>query len=178
MLALLKKKHTYQQAAESLYARIVVQARQPAFYADLAVPDTFAGRFDLLTLHLCVVIDRLIIEGGAGRDINQALFDATFANMDQTLREIGIGDTGVPKRMKRMMKAFNGRMHAYAEALKDEAALKDTLRRNLYGTIDNVSPQALGGMTSYVMTYATGLQNMPLADILEGSLSFPNVKGE
>jgi len=175
MLALLKKKRAYQQEAESLYAAIVAQARRPGFYVDLAVPDTFAGRFDMLTLHLCVVIDRLSADA-SGRDFNQALFDAAFANMDQTLREIGIGDMGVPKRMKRMMKAFNGRMHAYAAALGNENTLKDVLRRNLYGTLKDIPPAALEAMTAYVAEYARGLHNMTAEDIIGGAAAFPAIE--
>ena len=134
--------------ARALYAAALTNTREPFFYEVCGVPDSFDGRFDLLLLHVYLILDTLM-----GREdydgISQALFDEMFKDMDQTLREMSIGDMGVPKHMKRMMKAFNGRMHGYQLAIAPEkleghdvegmepAPLDEVLRRNLYGTLDD-----------------------------------------
>jgi cytochrome b pre-mRNA-processing protein 3 len=101
---------------EVIYGMIVTQAREPLFYRDLGVPDTVNGRFDLLVLHLWLVLRRLkSIEGGTG--LSQALFDHFCADMDDNLREMGVGDLTVPKRMQAFGEAFYGRSAAYDSAL-------------------------------------------------------------
>ena len=101
---------------EAIYGMIVTQAREPLFYRDLGVPDTVNGRFDLLVLHLWMVLRRLRpIEGGA--DLSQALFDRFCDDMDDNLREMGVGDLTVPKRMQAFGEAFYGRAAAYDLAL-------------------------------------------------------------
>ncbi len=101
---------------EAIYGMIVTQAREPLFYRDLGVPDTVNGRFDLLVLHLWLVLQRLKwIEGGTA--LSQALFDRFCADMDDNLREMGVGDLTVPKRMQAFGEAFYGRTAAYDLAL-------------------------------------------------------------
>jgi cytochrome b pre-mRNA-processing protein 3 len=101
---------------EAIYGMIVTQAREPSFYQDLGVPDTVNGRFDLLVLHLWMVLRRLTpIEGGVG--LSQALFDRFCDDMDDNLREMGVGDLTVPKRMQAFGEAFYGRTAAYDLAL-------------------------------------------------------------
>jgi cytochrome b pre-mRNA-processing protein 3 len=97
---------------EAIYGTIVTQAREPLFYRDLGVPDTVNGRFDLLVVHLWVVLRRLrSIEGATG--LSQALFDRFCDDMDNNLREMGVGDLTVPKRMQAFGEAFYGRSAAY-----------------------------------------------------------------
>ena len=101
---------------EAIYGMIVTQAREPLFYRDLGVPDTVNGRFDLLVLHLWMVLRRLRpMEGGA--ELSQALFDRFCDDMDANLREMGVGDLTVPKRMQAFGEAFYGRAAAYDLAL-------------------------------------------------------------
>jgi cytochrome b pre-mRNA-processing protein 3 len=103
---------------EAIYGMIVTQAREPLFYRDLGVPDTVNGRFDLLVLHLWMVLRRLkSIEGGIG--LSQALFDRFCDDMDGNLREMGVGDLTVPKRMQAFGEAFYGRAAAYDLAVTD-----------------------------------------------------------
>jgi cytochrome b pre-mRNA-processing protein 3 len=97
---------------EAIYGMIVTQAREPLFYRDLGVPDTVNGRFDLLVLHLWMVLRRMRpMEGAAG--LSQALFDRFCEDMDGNLREMGVGDLTVPKRMQAFGEAFYGRVAAY-----------------------------------------------------------------
>jgi cytochrome b pre-mRNA-processing protein 3 len=118
---------------EAIYGMIVTQAREPLFYRDLGVPDTVNGRFDLLVLHLWMVLRRVRpIEGGAG--FSQTLFDRFCEDMDGNLREMGVGDLTVPKRMQAFGEAFYGRSAAYDLAL---AAGREPLAQALCKNILN-----------------------------------------
>lgn len=172
MLGLLKSKNPYEQEAKSVYAVLLEHIRKPDFYASCAIPDTFDGRFDLMLLHVFLVMDRINGEKETvATAFNQALFDVVFADMDQTLREMGIGDMGIPKHMRRMMKAFNGRMHAYDAAMRD-GSLELVLRRNLYGTLPDVPPKALEKMASYMQTSADALRLQDGGAIAAGRIVF------
>ena len=100
----------------TLYGMIVAQARLPCFYRDYAVADTVNGRFDLIVLHLALVLDRLA-QDPALQSLGQGIFDRFCQDMDHNLREMGIGDLKVPKEMRRMGEAFYGRSQAYRAAL-------------------------------------------------------------
>src|ERR1043165_607987 len=115
------------------YGAIVAQAREPRFYAAYGVPDTVLGRFDLLVLHLALLLRRLR-EGDATRALAQGVFDAFCRDMDHNLREMGISDQGVPHQMRRVGEAFYGRARAYDAALAEGAddALVQALARNVY----------------------------------------------
>ena len=118
---------------EGIYGMIVTQAREPLFYRDLAVPDTVNGRFDMLVLHLWMVLRRLKpVEGGL--ELSQALFDRFCDDMDANLREMGVGDLTVPKRMQAFGEAFYGRAAAYDVAL---AAGQEPLAQSLCKNILN-----------------------------------------
>lgn len=155
--------------SQEVYQKTLEHSLSPAFFAQHKVPDTFDGRFDMLLLSLFIVMERLIEAGE--NDFNQALFDQTFANMDQTLREMGIGDMGVPKHQKKMMKAFNGRTHAYKEGLQS-GDLTDALKKNLYGTLEDVDDETLSNMQSYVLKALEHLKMQNAADIKNGQIDF------
>jgi cytochrome b pre-mRNA-processing protein 3 len=114
---------------EAIYGMIVTQAREPSFYRDLGVPDTVNGRFDVLVLHLWMILRRLRTTGG-GTTISQALFDRFCEDMDANLREMGVGDLAVPRRMRSFGEAFYGRCAAYDVAF---ASTKDHSRRPCAG---------------------------------------------
>src|SRR3954465_5010622 len=103
---------------ETIYGMIVTQAREPLFYRDLGVPDTVNGRFDLLLMHLWLVLRRLKA-AGCSKELSQAVFDHFCNDMDDNLREMGIGDQTVPKRMRAFGEAFYGRTAAYDMALSE-----------------------------------------------------------
>ncbi|MGB0719898.1 MAG: ubiquinol-cytochrome C chaperone family protein [Bdellovibrionales bacterium] len=169
MFGLLKRKNPYEQAARDLYLCVMAQSRAPVFYEDFGVPDTFDGRFDVLSLHLFMVMEALRAHGAAGADLSQALFDVCFADMDQTLREMGIGDMGIPKHMRKMMTAFNGRMHAYQTGL-EQGDLRAALARNVYGDAgDAAHPDAL---ERYVRHTLGGLTALGFAAFEAGEVVF------
>jgi hypothetical protein len=119
MIFPLFRRSSRQDTISALYGTIVAQARLPCFYREYGVPDTVNGRFDLLVLHLAIVLDRLE-EGSELRAMGQALFDRFCEDMDDNLREIGIGDLSVPREMQRIGEAFYGRAQAYRSALASE----------------------------------------------------------
>jgi cytochrome b pre-mRNA-processing protein 3 len=116
--------------AEALYFAIVAAARQPKFYAEMGVPDTVDGRFDMIVLHLYLVLDRLRPEF---LEFRQALTELFFTDMDRSIREMGAGDLSVSKKIRRMAEAFGGRVTAYEEArAKGRAEMEEALTRNVY----------------------------------------------
>lgn len=158
--------------AQALYGAVVEQARQPGFYRDLGVPDTLDGRFDMVVLHAFLVLHRLKAEGQAQGPVGQALFDLMFADMDASLREMGVGDLSVGKKVKQMATGFYGRVAAYEQGLaQGQAALADALRRNLYGTVEPGAGH-LAAMADYVRRQTTALAAQPVAAVLEGQLRF------
>ncbi len=152
--------------ARRLYAAAAARARAPGFYR-AGVPDSFDGRFDLLMLHVFLIVRRLRRDGAEGAALAQAVFDAAFDDMDRTLREMGVGDLGVPRRIKAMGRAFYGRAAAYDAALDspDDAALRAALGRNLAGGGD--APRALA---DYVRAAEARLAG---AALMEGAVEFP-----
>src|SRR3981081_1690199 len=117
---------------EAIYGMIVAQAREPLFYQSLGVPDTVNGRFDMVVLHLWMVL-RPLKRPGAGAGLAQALFDRFCSDMDHNLRELGTGDLAVPKRMQEFGEAFYGRSAAYDLALAaGEGPLAQALCKNIF----------------------------------------------
>lgn len=117
---------------EAIYGMIVTQAREPIFYRDLGVPDTVNGRFDLLLLHLWLLLRRLRSVAQGGAELSQALFDRFCEDMDDNLREMGVGDQTVPKRMRAFGEAFYGRVQAYDQATDTGAeALAQAICKNI-----------------------------------------------
>lgn len=160
----------------SLYGMIVAQARSPVFYAQFGVPDTVQGRFDLIVLHLVLVLRRLAKSDGqrlAGGQFGQRLFDTFCRDLDANLREMAIGDLAVPKHMRRFGEAFYGRQAAYLAALDapDERAFENALERNI------LSAAAAGGKTARLARYAralVGALDAQEADVLiRGEIAFP-----
>jgi cytochrome b pre-mRNA-processing protein 3 len=159
-------------AGESLYRTIVGQARNPQFYERWDVPDTPDGRFDMIVLHAVLVFRRLRAEPAAAT-VAQALFDRMFADFDESLREMGVGDLRVGKQVKAMAKAVYGRIVAYGDALdrEDQAALGEALRRNVYR---HASPAAasIETLAGYMRRQAERLADADAAALIAGSVRF------
>ena len=157
---------------ERLYGAIVAQARQPVFYADFGVPDTVEGRFDLLVLHMHLVNERLSREGEAGVALGQALLDHFFEDMDASLREIGIGDLTVPKKMRTLAEAYLGRSASYGAAIakRDEIALAGAIARNILAGAEAKMAEPLA---RYALDAASNLGAQLSGKLLAAEVVFP-----
>ncbi len=160
-------------AASELYERAVAHAREPAFYAGFGVPDSIDGRFDLVTLHVHLICRRLSRIGPSGARLAQAVFDAMFRDMEGNLRELGVGDPSVPKRVRAMAEAYFGRAKAYDAALiKNGDALAAALLRNVYA---GAAMASAGALAAYVRSAARNLDIQTDDDLLAGRLTFIEV---
>ncbi|HEV1999168.1 MAG TPA: ubiquinol-cytochrome C chaperone family protein, partial [Xanthobacteraceae bacterium] len=156
---------------------IVAQARTPAFYADLGVPDTVSGRFDMMVLHVYLAYRRLASQS-ATRAAGQKLFDRFCADMDGTLRERGVGDLAVPRKMRAIGEAFYGRAQVYDAALAaaDDAALAAALEKNVFGGASGSAAQGRR-LAAYVRRTEVLLAQLDAEAIVGGSLVFPEPAG-
>lgn len=162
---------------DALYDQIVAAARQTPFYSQWAVPDTPLGRFEMLAVHMMLFLERARRSGPALADIAQDLTDEFFKDVEHSLRELGIGDLGVPKRMKKLAKMFYGRAEAYRLALEadDRAALAAALARNVRPEAE-AWPQA-AEVASYMAAALDALGRQGDAAIQSGKVVFPDAGG-
>lgn len=175
-------------SVQGAYVSIVKQARRPELYAPGCAPDNFDGRFDMMALHVHLVLRRMRALGMGRSDIGQDLFDMFFKDMDQAMREAGVGDMGVGKKVQKMVEAFYGRATAYdgvldgqgdnaqgdnepgENASSDISDIYDILSRNLYPDAA-ISPQneaGLRALTAYALALEAHLAGLTLDDILSG----------
>ena len=152
-LASIFRRHSYRHQAYAAYASIVEQARAPDFFLRLDVPDTLDGRFEMIALHMFLVLNRLKAEHEATAEFSQALFDAMFADLDRGLREMGATDMGVGKRVKEMAKGFYGRIAAYEKGLEGD---DQTLERGAEAQPLRHGPAAPRGRRHARALYAQG----------------------
>ena len=155
---------------DELYGAIVAQARAGGFYLHYGVPDTLEGRFDLIVLHLVLLIERL---GTADNDVGQELFDVFCRDLDGNLREMGVGDLAVPKRMRRFGEAFYGRQAAYLAAFSapGEEALEKALQRNIFAG-ENIGRNAVR-LAGYVRAARHELKGQDESALARGEVRFP-----
>lgn len=160
-----------------VYELIVAKARQPALYETLRVPDTFEGRFDMLTLLAVLVMRRLGRGPEAAHELAQALLDAMFMDMDRSMRETGVGDLSVGKRVRRLAEIFFGRAKAYRDALAsgNEAELRSALLRNVFP--GGASEHCIGELTAYVLECVAALERQQMPQLARGLLIFPSYPG-
>lgn len=164
------------RTASNLYGSIVTQARRPAFYTDLGVPDSMEGRYGLLVLHLWVVVDRLARIGGDADRLSRALIEAFVTDMDDNMREIGVGDLSVPRKVKKAAAGLYDRAREYEQALEagDEAGLADVVSRHMGG----LAPGAAIALARYVRDARQHLASIASAEIAAGRVTFPSPQGE
>ena len=152
----------------SCYEAIVAAARHPRFYAEWGVADTLDGRFDMISLHGFLVLDRL---KGSESVFRQALVDELFADMDRSLREMGVGDISVGKKVRKMAEVFYGRVTAYDQALSgSEGALESAIARNIFP--DGPEGPGAGLLAAYVAGQRAHLASQDPGTIAGGTVLF------
>jgi cytochrome b pre-mRNA-processing protein 3 len=176
------RRNSQARTIHALYGAIVAHARSVTFYADYRVPDTVEGRFDLIVLHLVLLLNRLGRRAGAGRGRGQAfvgqelfgqeLFDAFCGDLDANLREMGVGDLAVPKRMQAFAEAFYGRQAAYLAALEtaDQRVFEKALARNIFPPGNDAGAAQLA---RYARAAVTSLDTQDDGALLRGEVVFP-----
>lgn len=154
------------QSGAKLYEAVTRQARKPEFYVELGVPDSVEGRFELYSLHVVLLLHRLKGQGAQASEVSQALFDAYIRSLDDALRDLGVGDLSVGKKMRKLGEAFYGRVKSYESTLTDgDVILRDLVARTLYA--DNAEG-AVDAMVAYIHASESSLGNQALSDIIEG----------
>ncbi len=163
------RKKPNQNAVYAVYSAIVAQSRQPQFYAEWGVPDTVTGRFDMICLHLALLFRRLRSEPKEVAAFSQAVFDLFFRDMDRSLREMGVGDMAVPKKIQRMGGMFYGLLASLSDALDrgDRDKTEAVLARNLF---DGNAPPSIVHLADYLIAESAGLAAQPVEEILGGRL--------
>lgn len=159
-------------AGRALYAAVVDQSRRPALYEVYDAPDTVEGRFEIYTLHVFLLLDRLKRQGPQASDTAQALFDTYVSSLDDALREMGVGDLSVGKKMRKLGEAFFGRVKSYETAfdsLPDAAALNALLLRTVYAETASAD---LPKLAAYVVAQRAALAAQPLEHLLAGDVAW------
>ncbi len=160
-------------AGRRLYAAAVAQARQPAFYERLGAADTVESRFELYTLHVVLMLWRFKRQGPQAAETSQALFDAYVRGLDDALREMGVGDLSVGKKMRKLGEAFYGRVKSYdraLDALPDRAELSEVIARRF-------APEGgdCAALTDYAARAKLALTNEPLTAFFNGEVLWPTI---
>ncbi|MBS7537430.1 ubiquinol-cytochrome C chaperone family protein [Ancylobacter lacus] len=164
------------ETIQRLYGAIVAQSRDPVFYTAYRVPDTIEGRFEMILLHLFALFHRLKAEDEARRALGQRVFDAFCVDMDANLREMGVGDLIVPKRMKKIAESFFGRIAVYDAGLAQPEAgeLADALLRNVYSGAADRGAEATA-LAAYLRVLTGALDTVPFETFARGEIPFPTV---
>lgn len=161
--------------SEKLYGAIVAQARLPVFYQSLGVPDTLEGRFAVLSLHLFLVLHRLRAEGAEAAGIVQGLVDRFSQDMETVLRELGVSDIRIPKKMRGLAASSMSLLQAYESAFAGgQSALTETIEAALPDGTANAE-LCSRALASYLSASATALQRQTFASLKEGVIEFPEV---
>lgn len=147
----------------------------PFFYTDCAVPDTVMGRFEMLSAVLILYFRRTRASATSGQEIAQEIVDAFFEDVDHSIRELGVGDAGVPKRMKKFAGMFYGRLESYAAALEKGGrdGLAEALRRNFYPENKGDAPSMLA-LADYMFKAEAALEKIAEDQIETGQMQFPD----
>ena len=182
-LRYMKQRASERDRARALYIASVAQARQSGFYTECGVADDLEGRFDLIVLHVFLTIRALSPAGESGKRLADYMFRIMMDDMDLNLREMGVSDLRVGKRVKSMARAFYGRAAAYEKAFKSDGdsgsggeALKAALKRNVYGA-DEPSELQISTLVAYVLQAEAALTRLAEDELLAGRLLFPTAPG-
>jgi len=173
MFGLFRNKQREAQISR-LYDQILAQARTPALFLGGRVPDTVEGRTDMMLLHLFLLMHRLNDETGEIRELARGVCDRFFAELDRAMREMGVGDLSVPKKMRKVAGIYTGCSAAYGRAMTsaDPAELPEALLRNVYGRSEQRRPEA-EALADYVRRASAALAAVPAGTLVDQPLPFP-----
>ena len=158
----------------ALYGAIVAQARRPAFYLDYGVPDNVEARFDMIALHVILFFRRVRADRDSIRALGQPVFDAFCRDMDHNLREMGVSDVGIPRKMRGLGEAYYGRATTYDRALSapGDEALVAALSKNVFAT--DLVPAGAFRLASYVREAVRRLDRQDGDALATAVLDFPD----
>ena len=173
MLQWLKTRANRTTTARQLYGSSVAAARNPVLFRDWNVADSFDGRFEMVMLHVGLLVRRLTADGPAGKLLGQGVLEEMVAALDDDMRELGVSDLRVPKKVQAAASAFYGRLRVYDEALKssDLADLTAALSRNV--PAGELGPVAAERLASYVRATAVSLDTQSGEGLTAGTVTFP-----
>jgi cytochrome b pre-mRNA-processing protein 3 len=179
MFGWLKRNADRRTVGHELFGRIVTQARIPEFYRDFKVADTMEGRFEMIVLHVALVLRRLKREGVAGQRLGQAVMEALVATMDDALRQIGIGDMGVPRRIQKTAAALIERTRDYEAGLAEDNSdekLASALSQHIYGNPPDASTLIhAAALARYIRASDMLLATVPADALFSGRITFAPV---
>jgi cytochrome b pre-mRNA-processing protein 3 len=164
------------EAAEKIYDAIVAQSRNPAFYLRFGVPDTLSGRFDMLVIHMFMVLQNLRLGGKEGELLGREVVEAFIREMDSMVRDLGVSDNQVPKEVRRIAGLFYGQILIYAAAAEkqDPAALGEAVWKSFRSGNPGTQVNAQG-VAEYILEALEAVRQTPLTHLLQGYLDFPEV---
>jgi len=163
----------------AVYAQIVAKARQPWLYLSAGVPDTVTGRFDMITLHSFFLLEHISSNTKVEADFAQAVFDEIFLDMDHSLREMGVGDLSVGKKIRKMSEIFYGACNGYRSAFEKtgkelDIALGEAFKRNVTGA--EIAAEKLDRLVDYAQQEKARTDMIPVKDILSGQFDWPTLE--
>ncbi len=172
MTRLFGRNDTVKRDASLIYTKLMQQSRNPHFYGKGRFPDSYDGRIDVLTLHMTVVLEALRSFDEQGQRLSQALFDQMKDDFEIALREEGISDTGVAKRIKPMIRLFYTRVKDYTEALPNEG-IRSVAASPYHGTDGELANEFLNQLQTYSVSFRQSLSEKSLGEIASARFVFP-----
>jgi cytochrome b pre-mRNA-processing protein 3 len=170
------------EAAEKIYDAIVAQSRNPSFYLHCSVPDTLSGRFDMLVIHMFIVLQILKIGGREGQLLAQEIVEAFIREMDTMVRDLGVSDRNVPKEVRKIAQLFYGQLLAYSTMMQrnDMNGLAEEIWKSFQSAegVGDEQPVAADDLCTYIVQSIKNIQEMPLNMLLQGNIRFPEIGGE
>lgn len=166
-------KNSNSRIVDAVYSAVIAAARQPGLYRDWGVPDTPLGRFESIGLHMILFLYRTRNAPEPAGQLAQDVLDEFFKDVDHSIRELGVGDPSVPKRMKKLARMFYGRMERYWSALDDDdsEALGDAVARNIAPEApETVDRAAIAGYMQRAVKMLAGVTDQ---ELLAGTVRFP-----
>ena len=172
MLSAFFKRSSSITSPQQLYGSVMTQARSPEFFTNFGMPDTVIGRFDVLSLHIYLLARRFREEGSPlAMDLSQEVFDLYVYDVERALRELGIGDTSVPKKKKKMIRSFYGQIDDFDEAINigDEQEISVKVHSRYLSETENANPQIL---TTYILKTEENLKEQSMKALLSGEVNW------